>query len=42
MGSTNLGFGSKAPEKAVGRKKVQINSCRFYTLARLRNSSQAA
>ena len=35
-------FGSKAPENVVGRKKLQISSRRFYTIARLRNSSQTA
>ena len=35
-------FGSKALEKIVGKKKLQINSRRFYTLARPRSSSQTA
>jgi len=36
----SLIFGSKAPEKVVRRKKLQLNSCRFYTLARLGNPCQ--
>ena len=42
MSSTTVHFESKDLEKVVGRKKLQTNSRRFYTLAKPRTSSQTA